>query len=253
MLKHAIYATVLLATASLSHAEVQVSTGLDYSEGKYGSQIKTRQTTVPLIAKYETDDWSIKASLPYVWIKNVNPNSQGENLPCGNAAQTPKDVDGFGDLVLNGSYSAYASADTLVDVNGKIKFATGNEDKCLSSGKNDYSLSVDFTQKFNALTAFATLGWTKKGDPEFNGLKTNYDDPVFASVGASYKLADKTSAGASYDYRQKLTKHGDPISELTLFVSHKLPNQNKVQLYAIKGFSDASTDLGAGILFSHRF
>lgn len=242
-----------LVCATAAHAEIQVSTGLDYSEGKYGSQITTKQTTVPLMGKYETDTWSVKASLPYVWIKNVNSNSRGESLPCGNAAATPKDVDGFGDLVLAGSYSAYAQGDTLIDVNAKAKLATGDEDKCLSSGQHDYSASVDVTQRVGALTAFGTLGWTKKGDPEFAGLKTNYDDPIFGSIGASYKVAEATSVGASYDYRQKLTKTGDPISEITVFVSQKLPNKMRIQGYAVTGFSDASADLGVGVLVSHRY
>jgi|JI8StandDraft_1071087.scaffolds.fasta_scaffold183760_1 hypothetical protein len=242
-----------LVCATAAHADIQVSTGLDYSEGKYGSNITTKQTTVPLIGKYETDTWSVKASLPYVWIKNVNSNSRGESLPCGNAAATPKDVDGFGDLVLAGSYSVYAQGDTLVDVNAKAKIATGDEDQCLSSGQHDYSASVDLTQRFGALTAFGTLGWTKKGDPEFAGIKTNYDDPVFASLGASYKVATATSVGASYDYRQKLTSKGDPISEMTVFVSQKLPNNLRMQGYAVAGFSDASADLGVGVLMSHRY
>lgn len=238
---------------TVAHAGIQVSTGLDYSEGKYGSNITTQQTTIPFMGKYETDTWSVKASLPYVWIKNVNANSRGENLPCGNAVATPKNVDGFGDLVLTGSYSVYAVGDTLLDVNAKAKIATGDEDKCLSSGEHDYSTSVDITQRFDALTAFATLGWTKKGDPVFAGSKINYDDPLFGSIGASYKMTDMTAIGASYDYRQKLTTTGDAISEVTVFVSQKLPNNTRLQGYAVTGFSDASPDLGVGVLVSHRY
>lgn len=246
--------TLLISIASIHcHADVQFLTGIDYSQGKYGSQITTKQTSVPLVAKYEADRWSAKLSIPYVWIQNVNPNSQGENLPCGNAVQTPQNVDGFGDLVASGSYTAYATDGLLVDLGAKAKFATADENKCLSSGQNDYSISADVVQQFGKITAFGTLGMTKKGDPEFLGQTIAYDDPVFASIGASYKLSAQTSIGASYDYREKLTQTGSEVSEASAFVSQKLSNATKLQGYAVVGFSDASPDVGVGVLMSRRY
>lgn len=236
-----------------SVADVQFLTGVDYSEGKYGSQVTTQQTSVPLVAKYEAERWSGKLSIPYVWIKNVNPNSQGESLPCGNAVQTPKDVDGFGDFVASASYSVYSADGFLVDLGAKAKFATADADKCLSSGKNDYSISADVVQQLGQITVFGTLGLTKKGDPEFLGQRIDYDDPVFASLGASYKLSNQTSVGASYDYRQQLTEAGSEVSEASAFVSQKIDNSMKVQGYLVAGFSDASPDFGVGVLVSRRY
>lgn len=247
--------SALLISLASSHclADVQFLTGLDYSEGKYGSQTTTKQTSVPLVAKYETERWTSKLSIPYVWIQNVNPNSQGENLPCGNAVQTPKNVDGFGDLVASGSYTAYAADGLLVDLGAKAKFATADENKCLSSGKNDYSISVDVVQQFGSMTTFGTLGMTKRGDPEFLGQTIAYDDPVFASIGVSYKLSSQTSVGASYDYREKLTQTGSEVSEASAFASQKLSSVTKLQGYAVVGFSDASPDFGVGMLISRKY
>jgi hypothetical protein len=66
-------------------------------------------------------------------------------------------------------------------------------------------------------------------------------------------MTDVTAIGVSYDYRQKLTTTGDAISEVTVFVSQKLPNNTRLQGYAVTGFSDASPDLGVGVLVSHRY
>lgn len=244
-------APALLATAA--QAQMQLSTGLDYSQGKYGGTINTDQWTMPVVAKYEGSRWMLKASLPYVWIRNVNPNSRGENLPCGNAVNTPANVDGWGDLVTSGSYTVLQSDGLIVDVGGKVKFATGDKDKCLSTGKNDYSIYSDIAKQFGNFTAFGGLGWTAKGDPEFLGTTTNYRNPFFANVGGAYKLTGSTSVGASYDFRQRLTAAGEPISEATLFVTHKYSPNFKVQAYAIKGFSDASPDFGVGGLVSVGF
>jgi len=253
MKKRILLAVVSALTASAAHAQLQVSTGLDYSQGKYGSTVTTDQVTMPVVAKYEGDRWMVKASLPYVWIHNVNPNSRGENLPCGNAVNTPSNVDGFGDLVASGSYSVLQSNGMVLDVGGKVKFATGDKDKCLSTGKNDYSVFADIAKQFGSFTAFGGIGWTAKGDPEFLGTTTDYRNPFFASVGGAYKLTTTTSLGASYDFRQRLTSRGDPISEMTFFVTHKFTPKLKVQGYAVTGFSDASPDFGVGGLVSLGF
>lgn len=46
---------------------------------------------------------------------------------------------------------------------------------------------------------------------------------------------------------------GSQIKELTLFLTHKLNQQWKVQLYAVKGFSDASPDAEGGLMLFHTF
>lgn len=253
MRKQLLLAALMPLWAQGASAELSLTTGLDYSEGKYGSNLKTTQWTVPLVAKYEAEHWLAKLSLPYVRTHNVNPSAQGESLPCGGAANTPNDVEGFGDLVASGNYSIYQGGGYVVDLGGKVKFATGDTDKCLSSGKNDYSLQADITRQAGPLTVFGTLGWTKKGDPTFLGVTTDYRDPYFASLGGSYKISDAVAAGATYDYRQRLTSTGDPISELTLFTTYQQSKTFKIQCYLITGFSNASPDLGAGALATFVF
>jgi hypothetical protein len=230
-----------------------VSTGADYSEGKYGGNVKSKQWTMPLVAKYETNNWMVKASMPYVRIKDVNPNARGESLPCGNAVNTPSDVNGWGDLVATGTYSVVQADGLIIDLGAKVKFATGDEDKCLSSGKNDYSAFMDVAKQFGSFTAFGGFGWTSKGDPKFLGVTTDYRNPFFGSVGGAYKIGGATSVGGSYDYRQRLTSSGDPISELTLFLTHKYSPNLKIQGYAVAGLSNASPDFGAGALVSFGF
>ncbi|MNP79827.1 hypothetical protein D3C76_1777570 [compost metagenome] len=66
-------------------------------------------------------------------------------------------------------------------------------------------------------------------------------------------MAAVTSLGASYDWRQKVVSTGDQIKELTLFLMHKLNRDWKVQLYAVKGFTDASPDGEGGLMLSHTF
>jgi long-subunit fatty acid transport protein len=96
---------------------------------------------------------------------------------------------------------------------------------------------------------FASLGWTLKGDPD--GL--DFRNPWFGSLGFSHQLSDANTWGAVYDYRQKLTPHGAPISEATLFLTRKYSKQWKVQGYLVGGFSDASPDRGLGSVVSYTY
>ena len=244
---------VLLSLANNAAAQLKLSTGLDYSEGKYGGTIKTTQVTLPMVAKYDADRWSAKLSLPYVHITNVNPGAGGEALPCGAGAITQQNVSGLGDLVASGNYTIYQENGYLIDVGAKVKFATGDTKKCLSSGKNDYSGQIDFAKKLEQFTVFGTIGWTKKGDPDFGGVVVDYRNPFFYTLGSSYDVGSGLSAGASYDYRQRLISTGDPISELTLFLTLKQSSNFKLQGYFVNGFSNASADHGAGILASYSF
>jgi len=97
----------------------------------------------------------------------------------------------------------------IVDVGTKAKLVTADKSNdLLTTGKNDYSLLVDAQYPFGDTTLFATVGWTKKGDP---------------------------------------------VSEATVFVERKFADSYKLQAYVVRGFSDASPDLGAGLTLSKRF
>lgn len=230
---------------------LNLSLGADYSQGKYGTPVTSRQWTFPLVAKYEADKWSARVSVPYIRVENPSVSRDGTPLPCAGSANAPKTSEGFGDVVAAGTVNVVENRANalLVDLTGKIKFGTGDEAKCLGTGENDYSIQTDLTKSFGTFTAFGTLGWRKMGDPP--GI--DFRDPLYFSVGGSYKLSDATSYGLVYDFRQKLTSRGAPVSEATAFLTHKLSKTFKVQGYFVLGFSDASPDWAAGAIATWAF
>jgi hypothetical protein len=201
-----------------------------------------------VIAKYETGPMIYKLTVPWLRITNPSVGPAGEPLPGG------CDIveSGLGDTVASADFALLDGSrgdGLMVDLVGKVKLPTADEDHCLGTGKVDYSGQVDLAQAFGAISGFATLGWRKFGDPS----DTDFHDPVFASLGLVTQIAPATSVGAAYDWRQKVTSDGDEFQEFTLFLSQRLRPDWKVQLYALKGFSDASPDSGGGLLFSHSF
>lgn len=228
--------------------EFTVSTGLDYSRGKYGGPTTSETWYVPVIAKYETGRMIYKLTIPYLRITNPSVGPDGEPLP-GDCHSVES---GLGDTVASVNFALLDGSrgnGLMVDLVSKVKLPTANEDNCLGTGKADYSAQIDLTQAFGAISGFASLGWKKFGDPP----DTDLSDPIFASLGLITRLAPAISVGAAFDWRQKVTSDGDEIQEITLFLTQRLSPSWRLQLYALKGFSDASPDSGGGVLLGHSF
>jgi len=237
--------------ASLAAPGLSLTTGYDYSSGDYGDDIKTEISSVPFIAKYETERWTFKLTVPYVTIKGP-----GDVIPdIGQVNSQPvrrrTTESGLGDTVASATYSFYPTfaQGLILDVTGKIKFATADEDKGLGTGENDYAVQVDAYKGFGKFTAIAGVGYRVYGDPSFGTL----DNVFYGSLGGAYRLSPATSAGVIYDYRPKITDTGSEISEALAFVSHKLSEQWKAQAYLVKGFSDGSPDYGGGLMLGYSF
>lgn len=237
---------LLLAAALPAAAQTTVSLNLDYAEGKYGEPDKSSSWTMPLIVKHQAGALGLKLNIPYI-------RATGTAAAGGDRfSPTRQTQEGWGDVTATVAYDIYhdTASGTIIDLAAKAKFATADKAKDLiTTGKNDYSLLIDGLRPFGATTVFATLGWTKKGDPDGVAFR----NPLFSTLGLSHKLSGQLTLGAVYDYRQKVTAHGDPVSEATLFVERKFDSQYKLQGYLVRGFSDASPDIGAGITVSARF
>jgi len=242
-----------LASISLSlpaAATTTVSAGYEFTTGKYGSDTRTTEHIIPFGLKHENGPWTFKFSVPYI-------SAEGkEGRDSGVRAGQEVRQSGLGDVTASGFYNIFNDPATRfgVDVGLKAKFATADKDKfLLTTGENDYSVQADFYGDFKPVantTWFGTIGWTKKGDPE----NIDYENPMYFSAGFSYKLSDADSWGAAYDYREETLPFRDPISEASVFFTHRYSKVLKVQGYALREFfSDNSPDLGVGFNVFYSF
>ncbi|MCY1391594.1 hypothetical protein D9M71_64410 [compost metagenome] len=199
--RRTLLASLLISSTLPALADTfNTSIGTDYSSGDYGTGTTSEIWYVPLVGKYETGAMTYKLTVPWLRITNPSVGPDGAPLPggCGEVES------GVGDTVASAGYAVLdgSQGGMLVDLIGKVKVPTADEDKCLGTGETDYSAQVDLTQGFGPVTGFATLGWKKFGDPS----DTNFDDPIFAGVGLAIPVAAVTSLGASYDWRQKVPR-----------------------------------------------
>jgi hypothetical protein len=153
--------------------------------------------------------------------------------------------------MLAGSVNLIESRESrvLVDLTGKVKLGTADEAECLGTGETDYYLQGDFSKGFGSFSAFGSLGWRKMGDPP----GVDFKDPFYYSIGGSYRFSRVNSLGFAYDYRQKLLDTSDPLSEATLFLTHRFSDTFRIQGYYVKGFSDSSPDWALGAVATRAF
>ena len=237
--------------AALSSGRWTVSSGFDYTTGKYGQSSSTDILTIPFIGRYDNDRWTFKLTVP--WTRISGPADVVPDIGLlrqGRVRSTTQTGSGLGDVIAAASYSVLNQPDSVsLDLTGKIKFGTASRSKGLGTGENDYSLQADVYQMFDGFMPFATLGYRFLGDPP--GIDLN--NVWFASIGATYRLAPPTSVGAVLDMQERSTDSLDNLVELTAFVTHRLNVPWKLQGYVLTGFTNASADFGLGGVVSYTF
>lgn len=264
---------VLGLMAQAAHADdstIKVGAGIDYTTGKYGTSTTTDITQVPVTFGYDIDRWSFKLAVPYIHVSGAgnvipgvgpvsNANPKGRGRGKGNSqggtitptTETSGSASGLGDVTAAATYEAYSNqqAQFGIDLTGKIKFGTADENKGLGTGKNDYSFSVDTYKGFGAWTVFGGVSYTWLGSSQYIQL----NDVFGANVGASYKLDNHSSFGAYYDYREKASDTSFARNELTGYYAYKFASGWKAQAYVTKGFTDGSPDWGVGATVAYSF
>lgn len=231
---------------------VTLNAGVDHSSGEYGKIETTDVSSVYFGAKYDTGRWTFRAMLPFLRISGpasvvgVGPDV----IVLPGEAQGRRDVSGLGDVSASAAYKVIAepTAPLLLDVAGRVKLATADEAKGLGTGKNDYSVQVDVV-KPAMVSPFATLGYRWYGDPSGIELRNAW----FGSVGFAWRDGSGTTLGATYDFRQRIVDGGAAGSEVMVFFAQPLAPAWKLQMYFIRGFSDASPDAGVGAILGYAY
>lgn len=235
--------------AQAADGKLSVNLGLDYSSGNYGGQTKTETWALPLSLKYRTDVWSMRLSTAWLRVRGAgNVTPEGDPL---NANRNVSSTEGMGDISVSLAYNLIDERRNWagLDVGGKIKFGTADASKSLGTGENDYTLYSELTKPLDNWTPFLRLGYKWKGDPP----SLNYRNVWLGSVGTDVRISPTLSFGGSYDWQQAVTRTSSATSEALLYLNFRLSAVNRMNLYAISGFSHASPDWGSGFIFTHSF
>lgn len=234
------------AAAQDDDPRITLSTGVDITSGTYGGDADIDDTYVPFTATVDYGHIEYRLTVPYLSVSAPEGtifDPGGEPLPGSGATITES---GLGDVI--GSVTVYdviysRQLGFAMDLTGKVKFATADENKGLGTGESDYSVQADFYKFAGQFTLLGSIGYKVRGDP--TGVDLN--NVVMASAGGTYKFTPEVRGGLIFDYRESAIDGGDAIQELSGFVSRRFSENWRIQLFVLTGFSDSSPDWGAGL------
>lgn len=236
------------AAAGDEHASLIWTTGMEYSSGEYGGSDVIEDLYVPISARMDYQRFSFELTVPYLSVRAPSGSTITEpgGEPVAGSGEMSTES-GLGDVIAGVTvYDVFYSDDlgVALDVTGKIKFGTADEDKGLGTGEQDYTVRADLFKFYEKFTLLSSAGYKIRGDT----ADLDLEDVFIGSVGGVYAPNEKVRFGLMYDYRESALFDGDAISELSAFASRRLNDSLQVQLYAFTGFSDSSADWGAGFL-----
>jgi len=240
---------VAIGGGSMAQAQsFSVSAGAEFTTGDYGGGTDTDVFYAPIALGIDADDWSFRASIPYLELSGPGV-FLGEDLPLVRDVRTPvrmadEDVSGFGDLNLR--VTKTTRLDTAgkweLDLTGRVKLPTADEDEGLGTGQTDYSASADLIRNVGTWSMFAGGGYRINGDPDGRDL----NDIAFGSLGAVRYAQNGSSWGVAYDFSQAASDGIDDAHELSTWLSFSLGSDVRLQLYGLSGLSDGGPDYGGG-------
>lgn len=234
-------ANVTPPTATLS-----LGSGFDYSRGDYGFAQATEVWSVPANLRYESGPWTLTASVSYLTLKGPATVVAGGGAP----RPTASSESGVGDIYAGATYAfGTIGRDVNVAATVRVKLPTADEDRGLGTGAADYYGEWVFYRTFNTTTPFVTLGYRVLGD------YATYDllNGAYASLGAHFRVSPATVVTPLVSWRRKIVAGGENSCDALLMVTHDLNPRWQIVAYGLKGFTDASPDVGAGLSVNRKF
>ncbi len=227
-----------------------LAAGIFYSSGHYGAPTTTEVLYVPLIARYETDDYALGLTVPYLSITGNGERVDGEVFFDSRSSERITSA-GLGDVIAAASYTLYRGKEPRpwVDLTGVVKFGTADRKQELGTGENDYAAQFDAYQRAGRLSWFTSLGYKVPGSPP--GIRLG---PVtYGSAGGRYAFTYEHSAGAMWSGQEALPYSSYPQSEAILFYGWVLSPRYKMQFFTSRGLTPGSPDWSVGTTLARSF
>jgi hypothetical protein len=241
--------TAVLAT----EPTFSLGVGAEYTTGDYGGDASVDEVYVPVTATYDANRVSLRLTVPFLSVRapegTIIEGPDGQPI-VGEGPRTTES--GLGDIVAAATVFDVlrsSTGDVALDVTGKVKFGTADEDKGLGTGEQDYTLQADLFRFYERFTAIGTAGYTFRGDPE----GVNLNDAFFASLGGTYAVSSTVRCGAFYDFREASYPGNDDMHEVSVFAAIRFSDAWRLQSYLLAGFTDSSPEWGLGMTATRRF
>lgn len=243
-------AAIVVATsiAPAAAADLDLSLASHYSVGDYGGDDDIEIVYVPLVARVETDAWMFKMVVPYLRISGGTTVVEGPGGPIVTPSGTEE---GLGDVVLESTYSIppFARYAPYVEVGGRLKLPTADDDRGLGTGQFDVTPEVELSWTLGRWTPYAGAGFRILGDPS----GTTYHDGFLANVGLTALLGDLLEPGLFFYWKESASAGGEDSAEALPVLRIHAGEHWTVDSYVSIGFTDSAPDVGSGAQVHYEF
>jgi hypothetical protein len=242
-MRHLAIAVLMSLAAAPCYAATtwDLSSGFDYSEGRYGAALDTSVWSIPLAGRLQMDRLRLEASIPYLEVKGPGVLVGGSVVGASNTITTRS---GMGDLNLGAAWLLRPDEGNLpsLELAGSVKLPTAPTD--LGTGKMDYNLQANINHSFSPrVMLFGSLGYQWLND--FRGFRL--EDGVTAMAGANFRASDAANIGISANYREPYYQGLGEQFTLTPYALWTFAGRWKVSVYGLMGYSQASPRAGGGV------
>lgn len=239
---------------SLSQADQEIrpryswSLGSYYSQGDYQRNNSTIISMIPIGIKRQRGLSWIKLNSALISIKGpgtINPEINDIDNPTQNAQLDNTQVNkttGLGDTFLSAGKLFWHSSYWL-ELSSQFKFATGDNNQGLGTGKNDLKVSGKFFYPIEKWTPYLEIGYQWRQSPANVELLNRPS----LGLGSAMKLNPHHTWIIQFDWHSKSISNAPSRQEIFIAEAWKINRNNTFSLYTHTGFTTASPDFGLGL------
>jgi Putative MetA-pathway of phenol degradation len=232
----------------------ELSSGVDFERGDFGTGSEIEKVAVPLTARVSVGRLRASAQLPWVRVTapgNVIAPTGPLGLPILVDPSRPAEIstrEGLGDLRVGLAYDLPGEG-FAASVRAGVKLPTASRSEGLGTGEADYHAGIDVSTKLGAVVPFASVTYTRAGDPAGVDLK----NALAGQAGAALRLGRSTSAHLGYSYAEAANDASHDDQRVFGGVNAGLGGGVSLGVYGSGGVSKGAADLGAGVSLGLSF
>lgn len=249
---------ILMGTAMMGDATAvepdgvgpwRATSAVSVTHGDYGTGTDTTVTELSETVKYQGSRGEVGVTVPYLF-------REGGGVTAGESRRAretiPSDAEGLWDVqVIGRSYWVEeAGARPAIDLKGRVKVPTADEDEGLGTGRPDVGIGPEVWKHLGNLLTFGTLELVARDTPDGSPIRSTRLD---YTAGLGYPLTERFTAYASLEGGTKSSAGADPALAAVLSGAYKMASWVGMNGYLLVGLTDGSPDVGGGVDVTLRF
>lgn len=246
-----LFATAAVAAApALAEPAAELSAGVEYQQGDYGTGERVETTTARAALRVEDEDFWVAASLPYQRLEAPGNVVGGGGLlgiiidPTRPAEREVRE--GLGDLRVGGGWRLPRLAGVEPGLTAEVKLPTAADG--LGTGELDFTVGAEAARSFGAVTPFVAVSYTVPGHPETFELRNAFA----VRGGVAARLAPALRGTVAYGYAESRSPLVPDEQQVTTGLDIGLSRRLSLGVTGTAGLSDGSPDLGGALRLGWR-